>query len=389
MASMIVLEDSPAVLRIGPGAEHRVSVAVVALLGTGMMGGAVLAAGDPALTAVCIIGGVVLGLVALMLHNQSRQLEWNLDERMVYVLGRQASDMYAVPFADIACLRLTKRRVARSLAGASITSQPPGGRRGRERYYLEMAMRDTGYEGIDQSFNESELRGLCTVLCRRTGLALCDETDGTRNRPAAGDAVSSVVLPPREPSPASVLRRTAQGVEWPLSPGWPAVGVMFMVLASLMAGAGSAYTHVAAGGDASPALMIMALGISFFFMVIVLARLAHAFTGRGRITVRGGVLVRELLSPLGNRSLEVSLREVVALRVIAPRTAVCQLQVLGRTGQAAVLASVSSGVTPLTVGDLYWLRGTLNRMLDLQRAAEHEEHRRKQVMEQDSSGPLQ
>jgi hypothetical protein len=80
---------------------------------------------------------------------------------------------------------------------------------------------------------------------------------------------------------------------------------------------------------------------------------------------------------------------VVALRVIAPRTAVCQLQVLGRTGQAAVLASVSSGVTPLTVGDLYWLRGTLNRMLDLQRAAEHEEHRRKQVMEQDSSGPLQ
>lgn len=370
MASMTVLEDTPSVLRIGSGPEHRTSIRVLAFLGTGLMGLAVLFQQDLALTAACVVGAVVLGMVALMLHNQSRQLEWNFEERVLYVIGRQRADMCAIPFDDIACIRLTKRRIARSLTGAATQGQAGENPRGRERFHLEAAMRDTGYEGIDHSFTLDEVRQLSAILVDRTGLPFCDEIDGSRNRPAAHQAVTSRVLPPEQPSPGSVLRLIEGEVRWPLSPGWPAISVMLIVLLSLMAGASSTYVNMQSESNADPMLMVIALGVAFFFMVIVTGRLAHAFLGRGQIVVKDGVLRRDLFSPMGNRSLEIPVQDILALRVIAPRFAMCQLQILNRTGQAAVIATVSTGVTPLTVGDLYWLRGVLNRKLQLQQTVQ-------------------
>lgn len=539
MSLMRVQKDSAGNILMGMGQEFRSSLTVLCLMLAGLLAALVLSLQHELgslMAPMFALGFCMTALSAVALWRQGRKLEWNLQERALYVIGRQQSDMYYIPFAEVAALRITRRFVAqRTLFSFNRQSGRPDEMENkrknanmRARYSLELLMRDTGYEGIDHSFNKKEIQDLAVFLADACGFELferdADEAfrndgdslyesvnvqkhrasqfapseeeiraaqaksaaergevgaqnaNGSANANINADAamgaggispeqqarvndilaesaqggsgqknfeqadsnllqsvdsaaeeaakraevehftaytnggnstISADTEPPlgeldyaeevpNTPPPSSaLLPHKDGGIEWSLSPGWASLALTGILASGMVASAGVAYSQM--GED--NVMMIMTF-VMLGFAAMLFLRIARALMSNGHLYIHNDVLYRELhqagskikfvsmkeiqaidpkeeMTPEELREalaesyarrdskngVELPLQDIRSVRVIAPRVGRCQLQAVNRQGKAFVIANVSAGMTPISVGDLYWLRGFLKRQV--------------------------
>lgn len=353
-----VVEENAGTVRIGPGYEQFAAIASTIVLAVGMLAGALLVRENHLFVLGLYGFALALFFTGYLLYKQQRTVEVNVEDACFYIFGRQAADVYCIPFFDIACLRVSCRASGRRIArqGAVAT-----------RYYLDIVRYDGGYETIEHSVTAFDVSQLSTKLAELTGIMLQD---------AAGLGIArkslrahSAALPevPAAPSPHSIIR-TRQGrkhyfCSWSLFPGIAVFGNMLCIGAALLViGMAGVMELVVLKGNI-PVGTVTALVAGFFAYQVVWrifsGVLCTGYLGMEGDSVRAGTWCMQerqehLLLPY---------YKAVGLRVVAPRFSYARLELIAASGDRYVLARILPGISPLTLGDLHWLNARFTKKL--------------------------
>lgn len=416
-------ENSDEKLVFKAGSLQAVAVAICAVVSLAMAAGAVAAFADPLLFFLCAMAACAFGLTAWLVYNQQRTVEINIADGMIYVFGRQKADMYVVPFAEIAALRIADRPARHRAAGTNAWGENSRGQKVetvRHLYYLDLLRHDSGYEALDRSSKREDVMERVVLIARKTGLPVMDEAGeagetGTASVAAEGRAsdkkvsvesasgatqsfttahtiasndfgsgetatanpVSSASSShntsphrtsiPDTPPPGSVVQithnRRVSACVWPLSQGIATMLAMGIVGVGLLA-IGAMGVLYAIRPDGNVWVGMAAATVAGFFAYQVSWRLLRGLLCNGFAYLNhDGLHLGYCCLNQENERKHIPLADVAGFRVLAPRFSTCTLEVMTVSGQRHTIARITAGLSPLTLGDLHWLNGRFSSIL--------------------------
>lgn len=369
-----VTEKESSVLRICPGDEQTAAICVCLLIACVLGAAAVHGRNDPILFVVLSMLACAFGAVAFFVRNQQRTVEVNLQEQVFYVLGRQRSDMYMIPFHDITALRVgcfARERSIRPMPEGLRLSRLT--RTGKDRFFLDILRRDSGYESIDRSVVGADIQELAELLAERTGLPVVDEAGFGMAYGDRSPFPEQITRVPDSPPPASVLsfheNRRLTSCAWPLSPGPYILTVMGVFsIGLLLLGAMGMYELSREGGNLWLG-SVVAL-VAGFFAYQILWRFLRALMCKGFVYMDAeGVHCGVVRLGREEELFCVSVPQIHGFRVLAPRLGPCTLEVLTAAHDRYTVARITPGLSPVTIGDLHWLNAKFNEVLRSKRFA--------------------
>lgn len=368
MSLLKIAEENDTVIRLVPSFVPTAAMVVCVVFGVVFSAASIALIRTPVQMVILLITGCAFFLTALLVRSQKRMYEINIAEQSLYVIGRQSADMYAIPFGEIACLRIVRKNpLVNNRARAGYKGVKGTKHSAKPEYYLDILRRDTGFETLDRSVTVEEITSLATMLANRTGFGITDEVGLEMERAATATYAQEPVPIPQTPPPGSVIRqrreRNAVSFVWTLSPGLIVLILMGVVGVGLL-GIGALGILEFFKEDGSHWVAVAASLIAGVLAYQVSWRFLHGVLCNGYVFMNSeGLHVGTYCLDNGREYLIIPLADIATIRVVAPRYRRCKLEVLTRDGDVHLLASLNPGLFPLTVGDLHWMNASLSDAL--------------------------
>ena len=369
MSLLRIAEENESVIRLVPSMVPAVAMGCCIVIGCAFGVAAALQTGQHLQMVVLLMVACAFFLTAILVRSQKRAYEVNIADKAVYVMGRQKTDIYVIPFSEIAALRIARvvRMVNVSVHDRKEELVHASKRPGRPEFTLDILRRDSGYETMDKSVTAQEIVTLANLLAKRTGLPVVDDAGLDAAHEATVTYAADAGAAPDSPPPGSVIRyredRRGAGYVWTLSSGLVVMGLMALVGVGML-GIGAMGILEFLKEDGNHWVAVAATIIAGVLAYQISWRFLHGALCSGYVALDDEELHCGYYC-LDNEkeSFSIPRQQVMAFRVNAPRYRRCTLEVLTRDGNTLIVAKLNPGLFPLTVGDLHWLNARLSRVL--------------------------